>query len=83
MTDLYSLFAKIQALPKRRVTEVDDFVDFLARRSVTRKTTPVLESLVDLRAIHEANRARRLADEAAARDRSAPNGGYDDRRRPA
>jgi hypothetical protein len=32
MPDLYTLFAKIGSLPKRRIAEVDDFVDFLSRR---------------------------------------------------
>jgi hypothetical protein len=32
MPDLYTLFAKIQSLPKRRIAEVEDFVDFLALR---------------------------------------------------
>jgi len=32
MTDLSTLFAKIRALPKRRMAEVDDFVDFLILR---------------------------------------------------
>lgn len=32
MPDLYTLFAKIQSLPKRRIAEVEDFVDFLSLR---------------------------------------------------
>ena len=32
MPDLYTLVAKIRSLPKRRIAEVEDFVDFLALR---------------------------------------------------
>ncbi len=33
MADLYTLFAKIQSLPKGRIAQVEDFVDFLTLRS--------------------------------------------------
>ncbi|MBS0526770.1 MAG: hypothetical protein JSS04_24280 [Proteobacteria bacterium] len=32
MPDLYTLFAKIQTLPKRRIADGEDFVDFLTLR---------------------------------------------------
>lgn len=58
MPDIYTLVAKIQALPKRRIAEVEDFVDFLTlrRSSRTAKPTPSLEEMMD--ATEEANRAR-------------------------
>ena len=49
MPDLYTLFAKIQSLPKRRIAEVEDFVDFLTlRRASNRAKLAVnLEPLAD------------------------------------
>jgi hypothetical protein len=43
MPDLYTLFAKIQSLPKRRIAEVEDFVDFLALRRAGKATKPPVE----------------------------------------
>jgi len=43
MPDLYTLFAKIQSLPKRRIAEVEDFVDFLTLRRAAKATKPALE----------------------------------------
>jgi hypothetical protein len=40
MPDLYTLFAKIQSLPKRRIAEVEDFVDFLTLRRGGKVGTP-------------------------------------------
>jgi hypothetical protein len=63
MTDLYTLIAKIRTLPQRRIAEVDDFVDFLARRGTVRKAkpSPYLEQQMHderMQAIENANRAR-------------------------
>lgn len=41
MPDLYTLFAKIQSLPKRRVAEVEDFVDFLTLRAARNAKAPI------------------------------------------
>lgn len=43
MPDLYTLFAKIQSLPKRRIAEVEDFVDFLALRRAGTAARPPLD----------------------------------------
>ena len=43
MPDLYTLFAKIQSLPKKRIAEVEDFVDFLTLRRAAKATKPALE----------------------------------------
>ena len=40
MPDLYTLFAKIQSLPKRRIAEVEYFVDFLALRRAGKVVRP-------------------------------------------
>lgn len=58
MRDLYTLFAKIQALPKRRIAEVEDFVDFLALRRSGKPAKPPLEREEEFHPIAEANRAR-------------------------
>ena len=58
MTDLYILFAKIRSLSKRRIAEVDDFVDFLARRGAVRKIKPPPTLWEKMKAIEERNRAR-------------------------
>jgi len=42
MPDLYTLFAKIQSLPKRRIAEVEDFVDFLTLRRAGKAAKPAL-----------------------------------------
>ena len=49
MPDLYTLFAKIRSLPKRRIAEVEDFVDFLAlRRAGKAAKRPLdLEAMMD------------------------------------
>jgi hypothetical protein len=59
MTDLHILFAKIRALSKRRIAQVDDFVDFLSRHGSVRKVTPPLTLEERMDAIEKANRARR------------------------
>ena len=43
MPDLYTLFAKIQSLPKHRIAEVEDFVDFLALRRAGKAAKPPVE----------------------------------------
>lgn len=43
MPDLYTLFAKIQSLPKRRIAEVEDFVDFLTLRRAGKSAKPPLD----------------------------------------
>jgi len=42
MPDLYTLFAKIQSLPKGRIAQVEDFVDFLTLRRVGKASPPPL-----------------------------------------
>ena len=39
MSNLYTLFAKIQSLPKGRIAEVEDFVDFIRLREQERSLT--------------------------------------------
>lgn len=58
MTDLDTLLAKIRTLPKRRIAEVEDFVDFLALRGSTKpaKPEPSLEEM--MWATEKPNRAR-------------------------
>ena len=58
MTDLYVLFAKIRSLSKRRIAEVDDFVDFLSRRGAVRKVKPKPTLMEQMEAIEKANRRR-------------------------
>lgn len=58
MTDLHILFAKIRSLSKRRIAEVDDFVDFLSRRGAVRKVKPEPTLWERLEAIEKANRCR-------------------------
>lgn len=43
MSNLYTLFAKIQSLPKGRIAEVEDFVDFLTLRRAGKGAEPALE----------------------------------------
>lgn len=42
MPDLYTLFAKIRSLPKRRIAEVEDFVDFLTVRRAGKTAKPAV-----------------------------------------
>lgn len=58
MTDCYTLFAKIQALPKRRIAEVEDFVDFLTLRRSARNVKPLPSIEEKLQAIDDAKRVR-------------------------
>ena len=58
MPDLYTLFAKIRSLPKRRVAEVEDFVDFLALRRAGKAAKPPLELEEMMQRLEEANRAK-------------------------
>ena len=41
MLDIYTLVAKMQAMPKRRIAEVEDFVDFLTLRRSPRNAKPL------------------------------------------
>ena len=43
MPDLYTLFAKIQSLPRKRIAEVEDFVDFLTLRRAGKTAKPSLQ----------------------------------------
>jgi hypothetical protein len=57
MPDLYTLFAKIQSLPQRRIAEVEDFVDFLIlRRSGRAAKPPTMEE--EMRRLSTANREK-------------------------
>jgi len=67
MPDFSTLFAKIRCLPKRRVIEVDDFVDFLARRGGPRKAKPPLTLWEKMKAMEEANRRRAKRTDAPGR----------------
>lgn len=40
MPDLYTLVAKIRSLPRRRIAEVEDFVDFLTLRRAGKAVPP-------------------------------------------
>jgi hypothetical protein len=57
-TDLHILFAKIRSLSKRRIAEVDDFVDFLSRHGAVRRVTPPPDFEEQLAVINKANRER-------------------------
>ena len=70
MTDLPCLFAKIRALPQRRMAQVDDFVDFLLLRR-TRRPKPRLTLWQRMEAIEEASERRRQADPPEADDAPA------------
>ncbi len=59
MTDCYTLFAKIRALPKRRIAEVEDFVDFLTLRRSPRNAKPLRTIEEKVYVIDDANRVRR------------------------
>ncbi len=80
------LYKKLQQLPPQRLAEVEDFVDFLARKETRRaaldrllEIAPALEaagippmSMEEINAEVEAARAERLARETAA-DSAAPS----------
>ena len=57
MPDLYTLFAKIQSLPKRRIAEVEDFVDFLALRRSGKAAKHPLELGAMMDRLEKANEA--------------------------
>jgi len=71
--DLYTLFAKIQALPKRRIAEVEDFVDFLALRRPGKPAKAPLDFEEKLNLVENANRARcgRLPARVSPRSKSS------------
>jgi hypothetical protein len=56
--DLHTLFAKIQALPKRRIAEIEDFVDFLALRRAGKPAKPPLDLEEEMQLVDDANQAR-------------------------
>lgn len=58
MPDLYTLFAKIQSLPKRRIAEVEDFVDFLALRRAGKAAKRPFSMEEEFHRINEANRTK-------------------------
>jgi hypothetical protein len=58
MPDIYTLVAKIRALPKRRIAEVEDFVDFLTLRRSSRTVKPPITLWERMSAIEAANKAR-------------------------
>jgi hypothetical protein len=58
MTDLDTLFAKIRTLPKRRIAEIDHFVDFLTLRGARKKAKPPLTLEEQMKAAEQANRTR-------------------------
>lgn len=58
MPDIYTLVAKIKALPKRRIAEVEDFVDFLTLRRSSRTLKPPITFWEQMEAITAAQRAQ-------------------------
>jgi hypothetical protein len=58
MPDIYTLVAKIKALPKHRIAEVEDFVDFLTLRRSSRKVKPSITLWEQMQALDAANKAR-------------------------
>lgn len=56
MPDFYTLFAKIRSLPKGRIAEVEDFVDFLVLRRVNRAPKPIPAPEVGFHRLNEGNR---------------------------
>jgi hypothetical protein len=58
MPDIYTLVAKIKALPKRRIAEVEDFVDFLTLRRPSRKVKPPRTFWEQMQVLKAASKAR-------------------------
>ena len=73
MPDLYTLFAKIQSLPKRRIAEVEDFVDFLALRRVSKVAKP-LSPEEEMHRLNKINRAKYGDQPLSASPRARPIG---------
>jgi hypothetical protein len=58
MPDIYTLVAKIKALPKRRIAEVEDFVDFLTLRRSSRNVKPSTSFWEQMQALEAASKAQ-------------------------